>query len=457
MIRLAPSSSRLFTLCLCTLLTCTLGSTGLTLAYAQTPPGRVTQTVNIINAASKLCVATATNESRDGVNVQQASCSQEIALWDLIDLGEREFAAVNRATGKVLDVAGASHDDTANVQQWSWNGTRAQRWRIENVDSRLVRLVSQNSGKCLDVSNRAMHMGANIAQYRCHDGDNQRWQLASVAAPNRPLVLGEPVRPGGGTPNVIAGRPTGRLVYAGMIVSRATSKCVDVEKASREDGTNIRQWTCNGTPAQLWDFIEISRAEVVIVSRASGKVMDVYGSQTIDGANVAQFTWNGGNNQRWRIEQAARGFFRIVSVASNKCLDLDNSDVDDGVNVQLWECHSRENQQWRIEVLGNGIGWRNYQVGSNNFNDRYADAPPSFVVGSWRGFHPAYRSNVELVVNAAGDAHAVIDGSMRVNGYFRDGKLFMGTERFDVLAESNGFRTVQVGQPGNVVRYTRAR
>lgn len=327
--------------------------------FAQTPPGRILETVNFVGVGSRLCVVVASRDSRDGINVEQGSCSADTASWDLIDVGGREVAVVNRATGKVLDVNGASQDDGANVQGWSWNGTGAQRWRTEGSSSR-TRLVNVNSGKCLDVSNSATHSGANIAQFRCNGGDNQRWQLRTVSSSaNRPWVGGEPVRPYPGTPNVSGGRPSGRLVYAGMIVSRATSKCIDVEKASRDDGTNIRQWTCNGTPAQLWDFIEVARGETVIVSRASGKVMDLVGSQSTNGGNIAQYTWNGGNNQRWRIEQAGRGFFRIVSLASNKCIDLDNAGGDDGVNVQQWECHGRENQEWRIEVLGNGLGWRN--------------------------------------------------------------------------------------------------
>lgn len=427
-------------------------------ATAQTPPGRILQTVNLVGVGSRLCIVMASRDSRDGVNAEQGSCSADTAMWDLIDLGGREIAVVNRATGKVLDVNRASQDDGANVQGWSWNGTGAQRWRSEGSGSG-TRLVNVNSGKCLDVSNSATHSGANIAQFRCNGGDNQRWQLRMVSSsPNRPWVGGGPVypaKPYPTAPNIVGARPNGRLVYAGMIVSRATSKCVDVEKASRDDGTNIRQWTCNGTPAQLWDFIEVARGETVIVSRASGKVIDLVGSQSGNGANLAQYTWNGGNNQRWRIEQAGRGFFRIVSVASNKCIDLDNGASSDGVNVQQWECHGRENQDWRIEVLGNGLGWHNYQLGSAGGNQPYADTAPSFAVGTWRGYNPVYGSNVELTIHQGGDVQAVVDGSLRVNGYFRNGIMFLGTERFDVVRDGQGIRTLQVGQSSNVVRYSR--
>ncbi len=432
--------------------------TSASVALAQAPNGRLLQSVNLVGAGSRLCLAVSNPDSRDGVNVELGNCRSDVAAWDFIDVGNREVAVVNRATGKVLDVSGASQDDGANVQQWNWNGSGAQRWRQESSGLG-IKLVNVNSGKCLDVSNNATHAGANVAQYRCNGGDNQRWQVQSVSGtsnPARPWVLGEPANPVRPTPNASGGRPSGRLVYAGMIVSKVSSKCIDIEKGSRDDGTNIRQWTCNGTGAQLWDFIEVGRGDVAIVSRGTGKVMDLVGSQSTNGANIAQYTWNGGPNQRWRIEQAGRGFFRIINVASQKCIDLDNADSGDGVNVQQWECHGRENQQWRIEVLGNGIGWRNYQLG-NGADPRYADSAPSYAVGTWRGFNPIYGSTVELTIHEGGDVQAVVDGSLRVNGYFRGGVMFLGTERFELQRDGGGIATLQVGASSNRVRYSRVR
>ncbi len=53
-------------------------------------------------------------------------------------------------------------------------------------------------------------------------------------------------------------------------------------------------------------------------------------------------------------------------------------------------------------------------------------------MGTWRGYNPVDGSNVELTILAGGDVHAVVDGALRVNGYFRNGIMFLGTERFEV-------------------------
>jgi len=148
-------------------------------------------------------------------------------------------------------------------------------------------------------------------------------------------------------------------------------------------------------------------------------------------------------------------------VGSNKCLDLsqDGGGKQDGANIVQWSCHGRDNQQWRIEVRGAGQGWNNYRPQSNVFvpNANYSDLPPANIVGRWEGFNPAYQSVVRLTINTDGTAIAELDNNLRVNGYFRQGRLYLGAERYDIQRERRGFRTVQIGQTSNVVSYTRAR
>ncbi|MEI6737671.1 MAG: RICIN domain-containing protein [Pseudomonadota bacterium] len=448
-----------------------------TLLGAQTPVGRIVGGGPVTNVGSNLCLDVVRASAEDGLNVQLGQCRNGTAAWDLIDLGGGEYALLNRATKRVLDVAGGAFNDGANVQQYAWNNSGAQRWRLESTANSAFKIVNQRSGKCLDVSERGTTPGANIHQWQCHGRENQQWRLSRSSVPTNPnaiSIIGErptgPTRPPQGDKpynmgerpiTVVDGRLSGRALYSGMIVSRATAKCIDVEGARRDDGVNIRQWTCNGTNAQLWDFLDLGRGEVVIVARASHKVMDVVGANVQNGANIAQYPWNTGNHQRWRLEPAGRGFFKIVSVASGKCVDVDETDggKNDGANVQQWECHGHENQQWRIEISGAGAGWTNY-TSQHNYtqpNSHYSDLPPAYMVGTWEGFNPVYQSTIRLSIYADGAALAVIDGNQHVNGYIRADRLYLGTERYDIQQERRGFRTAQIGQPNNVVSYTRVR
>jgi len=354
--------------------------------------------------------------------------------------------------------------------------------------------VNVSSGKCLDIAARGTTAGSNVTQWKCHGGDNQQWFLGAAPSlsaspsisvggerptgvinsqsnsgvPPTPVVGGrwakptaQPINDTDSRIKIINNKIQGRTLYAGMIVSRATSKCVDLENAGNNDGANIRQWTCNAGQGQLWDFLDAGNNEVAIVAReSSSRVMDVTNASNRDGANIAQYAWAGGTNQRWRLEATQGGFFKLVSVNSNKCLDLslDNGGRQDGANIHQWTCHGMDNQQWRIEIHGSGDGWTNYRSGNlGQPNTRYTDQAPTNIVGTWEGYNPAYQSTIRLTINRDGTALAQIDGNLNVNGYFRNNRLYLGAERYDIQRERRGFRTVQVGQTKNVVSYTRVR
>ncbi len=459
--------------------------------FAQVPSGSIVHSGAITSPLGNLCLDVARASADDGLNVQLGSCQNGTAAWDAYDQGRAEFVFINRLTKRALDVAGGAGDDGANVQQFTLNGSAAQRWRLVQLPNRAFQFVNVGSGKCLDIAGRGTTAGTNVAQWKCHGGDNQQWFLGAAPSPVAPTA---PTTSVGGerptiTPSVPGAAPTvggrwnkpavlssndnnsrinivndkiqGRTLYAGMIVSRATAKCIDLENAGNTDGANIRQWTCNAGAGQLWDFLDAGNNEMVIVARASSsRVMDVAGASNRDGANVSQYAWSGGTNQRWRLEPTTSGFFKLVSVNSNKCLDLsmDNGGRQDGANILQWTCHGMDNQQWRIEISGSGQGWTNYRPGTvAQPNVSYTDQAPPSIVGTWEGYNPAYQSAIRLTINRDGTAIAQIDGNLTVNGYFRANRLYLGAERYDIQRERRGFKTVQVGQTNNVVSYTRAR
>jgi hypothetical protein len=424
--------------------------------HAQAPQGRLTQSGNLISDGSGLCATLAFQSSNDGVNVQQGDCRRGPADWDVIDVGRGEVAFVNRATGRVLDVAGASGDDGANVQQYTWNGTNAQRWRIQGGNRGSVQIVNVGSGKCLDVDSNSQPFGANIQQYGCHGRANQSWRIGRGGSA-APIPPPPPQNDYGAGNN--GGRPQGRALYSGLIQSRATGKCVDVDRRGRPDGANIQQWSCHGSGNQIFEVIDVGRGEVVVMNTESGKVMEVQGGSWQNGADVAQWSWNGGQHQRWRMEATDRGYFRFINAGTRKCLDLDGASTADGANIAQSQCHNGANQQWRVEIRSSGGSWSGYQGGQNWWQpDRpQYDTPPGFVVGNFRGYSNYFNANVQLSVSPDGTVWGTVEGGQRVAGYFRGGQLHFGNARYDVSQDRNGFRAVQVGQPNNVMNYQRVR
>jgi hypothetical protein len=432
---------------------------------AQDVRGRAIHSGTIVGVGSRLCMELVQPSRQEGVRIQTGECRDARGEWDVTDLGNNEVAIVSRATGLVLDVAQASRDDGATVQQWTWNQSVAQRWRLEAKGANSYQVVNVGSGKCLDVVARSTSPGAPIAQYRCTGADNQQFRLSRVGQgggpDGRPGVAVVPPAVVAVAPNNAPGvRPPGRSLYTGMIHSRATDKCVDVERASLADGANIFQWSCNATAAQIWDVVDLGRNEVAFVAQASNKVMDVQGGDRRSGADVRQYSWNGAPSQRWRMENAERGFSTLVNVGSGKCLDLDGAARKDGAEIMQFDCHGGVNQQWRIEVSGNDAGWRGYNSGRNWRGGRdqsYSEEPPAFLVGDFNAFNNYYQANIKLSIHSDGVVFAAIEGGQRVTGYYRGSQLFLGNARFDIQQEPKGFRTVQVGQPANSISYVRSR
>jgi hypothetical protein len=153
--------------------------------------------------------------------------------------------------------------------------------------------------------------------------------------------------PGYNRPPTGAYPPSGRVFFSGGIVSRLSSKCLDVESASNRSNANIQQWGCSGGSNQLWDIVDLGRGEYSIISQRSNKALTVGGGSS-DGANVAQDRWQGGDSQRWRLERAGNGSYRIVSVATNSCLDVEGAKREDGANIQVWGCSGGANQTWLL-------------------------------------------------------------------------------------------------------------
>src|SRR4051812_17105621 len=62
-------------------------------------------------------------------------------------------------------------------------------------------------------------------------------------------------------------------------------KCLDVDQAASADGTNVQQWTCNGTAAQSWRVEDQAGGAARLVNPSSNKCLDVSGAGTADGTN----------------------------------------------------------------------------------------------------------------------------------------------------------------------------
>jgi hypothetical protein len=136
----------------------------------------------------------------------------------------------NRNSGLSMDVADASWDDGAAVNQFTPNNGWNQQWRLIPVGAEKtphpVAIVNPDSWKALDVPNGSRDSGTFVQQYSLHEGPNQLWLLNP--SPDNQSV---------------------------QIVNVNSNLALDVPGFSTTPGTGIQQYQPNGGANQQWVLV----------------------------------------------------------------------------------------------------------------------------------------------------------------------------------------------------------
>ncbi|WP_141692515.1 NPCBM/NEW2 domain-containing protein [Paenibacillus pectinilyticus] len=108
--------------------------------------------------------------------------------WVIDDLGLGKYKMVNKQSGQVMDVPGASKTAGKPVIQWTDSETAAdpsainQQWAISNVGSGYFKIRNVNSGMALENSNGSTADGNPIVQNTYTGSDGQLWKVEKLAS-----------------------------------------------------------------------------------------------------------------------------------------------------------------------------------------------------------------------------------------------------------------------------------
>jgi hypothetical protein len=149
---------------------------------------------------------------------------------------------------------------------------------------------------------------------------------------------------------------TGQAVSAGQIFNFGAlahpGSCMDAQGSGTADGTQIQEWTCNGTGAQSFELQDAGNGAFTIHNTNAGKCVDVQGDGSADGTKVQLYDCNGTGAQSFDVQDAGGGLVSFVNTSSNKCLDVSGDNPADGTVVQLWDCNGTNAQRWNPTVIG---------------------------------------------------------------------------------------------------------
>ena len=134
------------------------------------------------------------------------------------------YYIINQNSGKAVDIPNGKLEEGTNIQQWEYNGSWAQQWRIISVDDKYCRIVSAgDESMCIAAAQNSSEDGVNIELQKYSGKDNQLFMFKKCGTD-----------------------------YG--IVSKCSDDCggLDVYEWSKENGGNINQWNYWEGGCQLW-------------------------------------------------------------------------------------------------------------------------------------------------------------------------------------------------------------
>ena len=142
-----------------------------------------------------------------------------------------------------------------------------------------------------------------------------------------------------------------------QVMSVDSGKCVDVVDGASQNGTRVRQWTCNGAAAQKYQFvIAATDANGVVYynikTANAGKCLEVAGDSLQNGAliDISSCVGTGGLHQQWSVNPLADGGYTLVVRHSGQNLDLYNGHSADDTNIDQWPSNGLTPQMWAIRL-----------------------------------------------------------------------------------------------------------
>lgn len=247
----------------------------------------------------------------------------------------------NGNSGKVLEVASDKAGKFTNVQQNDANGSSRQKWIAIKKNDGSYELVSALSRfYCLDLYASKTIDGNNVDIYTRNDSEAQNWffkkqenpriEIDQLASDNKSVLT------------------DGIYTIASAIDSNYV---LDMTASSLSNGGNVQIYKSNQSSAQGWVVSHDSKGYVIITNENSGKVMEVAANKANKFINVQQNQANDSYRQKWIAIKKENGSIELVSALNiDYSLDLYASKTVNESNVEIYSRNNSTAQQWLFKV-----------------------------------------------------------------------------------------------------------
>ncbi|GAA0585388.1 RICIN domain-containing protein [Streptomyces crystallinus] len=381
-------------------------------AAAPLPTGWVTVSAQ----HSAKCVDAAAAGTADGTAVQQYACNATAAQqWRFQATGDGYVRVDNRNDAtKSWDVTDVSTADAAPIQLWTYGGGANQQWKPVEEAAGTYHFVNRNSGKCLDVPGASTADGARMQQYACNGSTAQSFRVDPVDS--------QP--PSGGNPDL---GPNVSVFDPSMSSAAIQSRLNQVFGQQESNQFGAQRYALLFKPGSYHVDANVGFYTQVAGLGLTPDAVTINGAVHAEAdwfqGNATQNFWRSaenlsvtpaGGSDRWAVSQAAP--YRRMHVRGNLQLDdggwssggfMADSRIDGQVRSGSQQQWLSRNSQWGS---WSGSNWNMVFVGDTNAPANTFPSPPYTTVAQ----SPVTREKPFLYVDSAG-AYKVFVPALRTS------------------------------------------
>lgn len=216
-----------------------------------------------------------------GANVQvYKSNNTNAQKWYIFKYSGDQYVLRSKATPAcVLNVSGGKSDAGTNVDSSTYNGSNAQKFTIVNKEDTFEGAESADLGSSFYAKIKGVSSGKYVTA--ASDGN----AVIMGASDNYAQIW----------------KFTRRSDGSYTIVNRDTGNALHVNGGGYTASTNVRTSKVISSNAQRWLIYNVDGHYVLTAKCAPDCVLDVYANSTADGTNVQQYTYNGTTAQLFDI------------------------------------------------------------------------------------------------------------------------------------------------------------
>ena len=265
-------------------------------------------------------------------NIQLYTSNNSTAQRFLIKYVKDGYYKIENAYSlKVLDVYDGRAKNSTNVWQFSYNGSAAQLWKIQLNSDGTYTFISKLGNFALDVKGAKTNNKTNIQMYKNNNSKAQKFILTkdNNLTANSSLV-------------------NNRSYTISSIIS--TNQVIDITSGSTANKANVQIYKSNNSLAQKFKITHVRDGYYKIINVKSKKVLDVKGSGKSNGTNVWQYTYNGSSAQLWKIQLNSDGTYTFISRCNGKALDIYDGNPKNRSNVQVYTPNNSNAQKFNLNI-----------------------------------------------------------------------------------------------------------